>query len=1191
MRAADDGRKAPGDTVKLESIAPGSRVSGIAGEAAVEILSARTYGPDAVEVAWKGPDGLGERVLFRDDEPRLRMEAAARRFAFDGEGHLFRLALEALRIRLAHLFDPHVAVHASRIEPLPHQLTAVYGAMLDRQPLRFLLADDPGAGKTIMAGLLIKELLIRGSLERCLIIAPGGLVEQWQDELADKFDLAFDILSREQVETAATGNPFADKPRLIARLDMLARDDDLKARLEAAPAWDLIVCDEAHRMSASFFGQEVKYTKRFRLGALAGRLARHFVLMTATPHNGKEEDFQLFMGLLDADRFEGRFREGVHKADPSDMMRRLTKEELVRLDGSPLFPERRAYTVSYRLSSGEAELYGAVTRYVQEEMNRADRIDDDGSRRRANVGFALQVLQRRLASSPAAIHESLKRRRARLKARLDEERLARSDPAANGAVPPPASEPTLDEDALDDVAGEELEAYEDGLVARATAARTIAELEAEIAALARLEALAAALRRSGADAKWRELDRILGDPLVAAPAGGVRRKIVIFTEARDTLDYLAGRIRDRTGEPGAVAAIHGGVPRDRRRAAIAAFNDDPTVRFLVANDAAGEGVNLQRGAHLMVNYDLPWNPNRLEQRFGRIHRIGQTEICHLWNLVAGETREGAVYRRLLEKLEAARETLGGKVYDVLGELFEARPLRDLFVEAIRYGERTDVRARLFRAIDGAVDTARIDALVARNKLSREGLDPASVRGVREEMERAAARRLQPHHIRSFFEAAFPEAGGVARARETGRFELTRVPPNLRDRDRSIGRADPVLPRYRRVCFDKASVPGRPQAALVAPGHPLLDALVDLTLERHRGLLARGVVLVDDTGRHDAPRVLVCLRHALRDGRTTADGRPRSVSERLQFVWLDREGGAADGGTAPYLDCRPPRDGERGGVDAALAEPWLDVPLEDRARAHAIADLVPRHLAEVKDRRSSEIGKVEAAVKERLRREIVYLQHRALEVESEERAGRKPRLNSRNLRRQCEALTDRLELRLADFERQRNVAPLPPEICGAALVVPAAWLARRGAPEDPDAGLAESADADARAEVEAAAMAAVMEWERALGHDPRDVSAEDRGYDIESREAGTGRLRFIEVKGRRVDARAVTITRNEMLAAYNARGAYILAVAPVDAGFAHAPVYLPDPARLFGPEPGFAEVSRAISVEAIKRAAGGTGKEP
>ena len=1167
--------------MKLETIVPGGWVSGIAGEAAVEILSARVYGPDAVEVTWKGIEGLGQRILFRDDEAALHEVSPSQRFAFDGDGKLFRLASEALRIRFAHLFDPHVGVYASRIEPLPHQLTAVYGAMLDRQPLRFLLADDPGAGKTIMAGLLIKELSIRGSLERCLIIAPGNLVEQWQDELVDKFDLAFDILSREQVETSVTGNPFAEKPRLIARLDMLARNDDLKARLEAAPVWDLIVCDEAHRMSASYFGQEIKYTKRFQLGVLASRLARHFLLMTATPHNGKTEDFQLFMGLLDPDRFEGRFREGDRKADTSGMMRRLTKEELLRFDGTPLFPERRAYTVSYRLSPGEADLYEAVTRYVREEMNRADRIGDTGSRRRNNVGFALQVLQRRLASSPAAIHASLGRRRSRLEGRLEEAKRAQSNRNLDSPISGPVSGLLLDEDDLEDAVGEEVEAHEDQLLDQATAARTIAELEAEIVELRALEAMAKALRRSGEDAKWREFGRILDDPLVVGPARTVHRKIVIFTEARDTLDYLTGRIQDRTGEAGGVATIHGGVPRDRRRAVIAAFNDDPAVRFLVANDAAGEGVNLQRGAHLMVNYDLPWNPNRLEQRFGRIHRIGQTEVCHLWNLVAGETREGAVYERLLEKLETVRETLGGKVYDVLGEMFEARPLRDLFMEAIRYGDRPDVRERLFRVIDGAVDTKHIDALVARNKLTREGLDPAAVRGVREEMERAAARRLQPRHIRSFFEAAFAEAGGVARMREKGRLEITRVPRSLRDRGQPVGRTDPVLTRYRRICFDKADIPGRPQAALIAPGHPLLNSLIDLTLEEHRGLLTRGAVLVDEASRHDAPRVLVYLRHAIRDGRMTTGGEPLTVSERLQFVWLDAGGGARDAGPAPYLDCRPPRDDERDEVAAAMAEPWLDRALEDRARTLAVTDLAPRHLREVKDRLLPEIDRIEAAVKERIRREITHLQHRALELEAEERAGGNPRLNSENLRRQCETLADRLETRLSDLERQKDIVALPPAICGVALIVPQAWLVRQGAHVGAYPGFA---DAASRTEVEAAAMGAVMEQERALGHEPRDVSAEDRGYDIESREAGTGRLRFIEVKGRRADARTVTITRNEMLAAYNARDAYILAGVPVEHGFAHKPVYLSDPARLFGPEPGFAEVSRTISIDAIRRAA-------
>ena len=1171
--------------VKLESIVPGSRVTGVLGDEAVEIVSTRSYGPDAIEVTWKGPDGLGERILYRQDEPSLQEVSPSRRFAFDGDGKLFRLAAEALRIRLAHLFDPHVAVNASLIEPLPHQLTAVYGGMLDRHPLRFLLADDPGAGKTIMAGLLIKELLIRGSLERCLIIAPGSLVEQWQDELSEKFDLAFDILSREQAEAAVTGNPFAERPRLIARLDMLARNDALKARLEAAPVWDLVVCDEAHRMSASYFGQEIKYTKRFQLGALAGRMARHFLLMTATPHNGKEADFQLFMGLLDADRFEGRFREGVHKVDPSDMMRRLIKEELRKFDGSPLFPERRAYTVSYQLSPSEAELYEAVTHYVREEMNRADRIADDGSRRRNNVGFALQILQRRLASSPAAIHESLKRRLARLERRLAEEKLGGTGPDADQAISAVEPEGVLDEDDLDDATGEEQEAQEERLLDRATAAQTIAELETEIAQLRGLEAMAQALRRSGEDTKWRELDRILDDPQVHDPARDVHRKIVVFTEARDTLEYLAGRIRGRTGEPESVALIHGGIPRDRRRATIAAFNDDPKVRFLLANDAAGEGVNLQRGAHLMVNYDLPWNPNRLEQRFGRIHRIGQTEVCHLWNLVASETREGAVYERLLEKLETARKTLGGKVYDVLGELFEARPLRELFMEAIRYGEKPEVRARLFQAIDGAVDIDNINTIVGRNKLTREGLDPATVRGVREEMERAAARRLQPHHIRSFFEAAFSEAGGVLRAREKGRAEITRVPPSLRDRDRLIGRADPVLPRYRRICFDKGGIAGQPQAVLLAPGHPLLDALVDLTLERYRELLTRGAMLVDEGNRHEGPRVLIALRHAIRDGQKTRHGKPQTISERLQFVWLDEAGKAAGGGPAPHLDCRAASDEERAAITSVLGETWLTEPLEERARSLAITDLVPRHLREVKERRVPELDKIETAVKERMRREITHLQHRSLELEAEEKAGKRPRLNSENVRRQAETLTDRLTLRLADIARQREIAPLPPEICGAALVVPADWLQ----PEEEGDGKTvtareNTADAESRAVIEAKAMGAVMELERALGYEPQDVSAENRGYDIESRDPKTGRLHFIEVKGRRADAASITITRNEMLAALNGADAYILAVVLVDGAFVHKPLYLPNPAPVFGPEPGFNEVHRAISTKAITAAA-------
>ncbi|MFN7307697.1 MAG: helicase-related protein, partial [Acetobacteraceae bacterium] len=424
--------------------------------------------------------------------------------------------------------------------------------------------------------------------------------------------------------------------------------------------------------------------------------------------------------------------------DVSDLMRRLTKEELRKFDGTPLFPERCAYTARYELSTAEASLYTAVTDYVRQEMNRADRIEGDG-KRRANVGFALQTLQRRLASSPEASYQSLRRRRERLERRLEEEGLRRRGQDAGLSPDLDIVLRAPDDDALGEAPEAEIEQAEDALVDQATAARTIAELQAEITSLRALETEAQALRRSGQDAKWRELDSILDDPLMTGE-GNTRRKLIVFTEPRDTLGYLATRIRNRLGRDEAVVVIHGGVGREDRRKAIELFMNDPAVLVLVANDAAGEGVNLQR-AHLMVNYDLPWNPNRLEQRFGRIHRIGQTEVCHLWNLVAAGTREGDVYARLLEKLDAAREALGGRVYDVLGRLFEGEALRDLLLQAVRYGDDPEVRARLLQAVEGAVDRDRLLDLIAERALVHNALSQERVAEIRREMERAAARRL------------------------------------------------------------------------------------------------------------------------------------------------------------------------------------------------------------------------------------------------------------------------------------------------------------------------------------------------------------------------------------------------------------------------------------------------------------------
>jgi superfamily II DNA or RNA helicase len=1162
--------------MKLEDLKPGARVHGLAGPAAAEVVSASWFGDQAIDVVFRAGGRVDQRIVFRTDEDGLELAGAGRAFSFDGDGETLRLASEALRIRLAHLFDPYLAVHASSIEALPHQITAVYGEMLPRQPLRFLLADDPGAGKTIMAGLLIKELIIRGDLERCLIVAPGSLVEQWQDELKEKFGLDFRIVTRDQIEASLTGNPFVDHGRLIMRLDMAARSDDLKAKLEAAPEWDLVICDEAHRMSASYFGNEVKETQRHRLGKLLGSRTRNLLLMSATPHNGKEADFQLFMGLLDGDRFEGKPREGVHKADVSDMMRRLTKEELYRFDGTPLFPERRAYTATFEFSPAEAALYTAVTDYVRNEMNRADRVGDD--KRRNNVGFALQILQRRLASSPAAIHKSLQRRLERLETRLGEERLGRKSGDAPLASAPMTSL-ALDPDDLDEATGEEIEAAEEAVLDQATAALTLAELEAEIIILRDLAAQALAVRRSGMDAKWRQLDSILDHELMFDPATKARRKIIIFTEPKDTLEYLAEKVRARLGEPEAVTVIHGGVAREQRRAAIAAFNDDPTVRVLIANDAAGEGVNLQRGAHLMVNYDLPWNPNRLEQRFGRIHRIGQTEVCHLWNLVAAETREGEVYRRLLDKIEEARAALGGRVYDVLGELFEGRSLKDLLVEAIRYGERPDVKARLFEVVDNSVDHDTINKLVEERKLSAEGMNATSVAEIRDEMDRAEARRLQPRYVRAFFETAFERLGGRMAKREPGRFEITRVPPALRERDRQIGRGDPVLERYNRVAFDKPDLKGPPQAALLAPGHPLLDATVDLALERFGPVLKQGAILIDDQDVGEDLRLLFYLEHAIRDGRPGKGGEPRVISQKLQFVLLDQNGEARDGGSAPYLDYRPVTPEELVLLEETLRAPWLEEDLERRAHGFAISHIVPRHLDEVRTRRIAEVNKVEREVKVRLTREINYWDSRAHRLREEERAGKDQRLNAQRAERTAETLADRLQKRLGELDRERQISALPPLARGGALIVPVGLLRRLATPvQATDLGEPDwSTDPVARAEIERLAMEAVMAAEIEAGHAPEDISKENRGYDIESR-AADGTLRFIEVKGRIAGARDIILTQNEVRASLNTPAHWRLAIVEVDNGFARPPVYLRD---LGLREPSFAETAVVLNLDRLR----------
>ena len=1090
----------------LEELKPGLRIDGLIPAQVITVIFAQWHGTDALELTYKANDGaLGQQVVFRKDQDNLTVAQTGSR-AFDANATDFKMVAEAQRITLAGLFDPMLAVATSDVRPLPHQIRAVYGELLPRTPLRFLLADDPGAGKTIMAGLYIKELLLRDDVRQCLIVAPGGLVEQWQDELFFKFGLRFDLLTNQLIDANVNLNVFETNPLLIARMDQLSRNEELQAQL-AETEWDLIIVDEAHRMGAHYFGGKLEKTKRFLLGEMLGRITRHLLLMTATPHSGKEEDFQLFLTLLDRDRFEGK---NTKTANTDGIMRRMVKEDLLTFEGKKLFPERRAETVPYELTELEYSLYAQVTDYVREGMNRADRV---GGKRKNTVGFALTVLQRRLASSPEAIYRSLVRRTERLERKKLE--------ILNGTYTD--KEPTIDLEGLDadDYNSEQIEELEEELLDAATAAQTVEELDAEILELADLTTVAKQVRDSGTDRKWTELSRILQDEALTVDANGWPRKLIIFTEHRDTLDYLTGRIRTLIGKPNAVQAIHGGVRRKERRMITEEFTKNRDCQILLATDAAGEGLNLQ-AAHLMVNYDLPWNPNRIEQRFGRIHRIGQEEVCRLWNLVASNTREGAVFERLLEKIEEQRKAYGGKVFDVLGEAFADTPLRDLLLDAIRYGERDDVKAKMHEVIDHKVADG-LKELLDERALASDHLADADLAKLRAAMDEARARRLQPHYIELAFKAAFTRLGGRIAKRERGRYEIANVPAQIR-----ASKYQPIATKYDRVAFDLEHVHSEElaRADLLAPGHPLHDAVMDEAIRRFGGTLNSGTVLVSAT--LEEPHLLVGVVEEV------ADATGAAVSRRFGYAFVDSLGTVTPAGPAPYLDCVAAPDTPA--VTAARRSPWL-ADAEDRATSWIITTQLPEYLAEVQPRRAAELAKARELVVKRLEGERDRILLDAAVAAEKERAGERPKESAESLNRKAADLDARLRKRLQLLDKQALMSTKPPRIITAALVLPVAMV---------DGDLPTSAPIHAKEtkEVERRGVDLVMTTERTLGRAPVEQSFNNKGFDILSSDAGGDTYR-IEVKARLDGAADFFVTHNEVMVGKNAAPRYRLALVKVD----------------------------------------------
>jgi superfamily II DNA or RNA helicase len=1136
--------------VQLESIQAGRRYVGIVPGRAVRVDLAQQQG-DSATVIWTDGDGnIGRQVLFRDHETDIEEQAAGATWDFSADPSEFKLASEALRIKYAHLFDPFSAVHSSAIQPLPHQIQAVYGCLLKQQPLRFLLADDPGAGKTIMAGLFIKELLLRGDLERCLILAPGAVVDNWQAELLERFSLKFEILSNEMLNT---GNPFDEHPFLIARVHHVAWRDDLKDLLMRSDTHDLIIVDEAHKMSASYGTDGTPdRTKLNQLGMQASEHTKNFLLMTATPHSGHHPNFYLFLQLLDQARYAGRYREEDGPPDPSGYMRRMIKEDLYTLDGEKLFPKRTAETAKYALSAPEHQLYLAVTEYVRNEMNRVKRMDQDQGKKNV-VGFALTMLQRRLASSPEAIYKSLQNRRKRLKAAMQDlvHRGARQGIELGGDIhyarfglrSAGDLESIFDDpDAMDSEAEGQLG---DEAIDSASAARTVEELAKEVETLTVLERQALEVRNLGTDAKWEHLSGLLQDKRMS-DEDGTPRKAIIFTEHAATLEYLTTRIASLLGSKERILVIHGGIPRRQRLDIQERFWYDPEARILVATDAAGEGINLHC-ANIVINYDMPWNPNKLEQRFGRVHRIGQKRTCFMWNMVAGNTREGQVFETLLAKVERIHGALDGKVYDVLGQAFEGVSLRDLLLRAL---EATDEDVERLLGDDLERIQTNTQELLQEHATALPGLTKDEQDRLAREMEEAEARRLQPHFISRFFVEAFQAHRGQILDREPGRFEIRRVPWELRKMQPTAGPAPSILPQYARVTFDPELVEGeqyKQPAALLALGHPLLDAVLGASIEKWGEAIERGAILVDEQDLTTTPRLLVYVETRIDDARKLSGGRPSIVHQEFHFLEKTLDGPWKSAGPAPYLDYAVLADvvgdpGKQAEVRQHLAADWMATDWRPEAEAHVQGNVLQEILTDVRTEREARITKIEGLVKDRLDKETMRVNNEIFKLRQKDT--KRYALTMQNRERELQELEARRDRRLKELQEEKHLSAKSPRVITAALVVPRTYLDQVGL-------LAPAAAAEAKAvqdtrTSELAAMERVMDIERGLGNQPIDVGAEHKGWDVSSW-TPDGRLRCIEVKARNPDGKTFNITPNEYLQALNKKEQYILAMVRVSEG--------------------------------------------
>ena len=1087
----------------------------------MRVETVRPNGPDSVEAGLVGQRTERFRRVTLTSVDLADLTIADATWPYDGDGSLLKLGLQAYSLGIAHEFDPYFGLSISRVDPLPHQLEAVYEYFLKLPSVRFLLADDAGAGKTIMAGLLIRELKLRGLAEWILVVCPANLAFQWQRELKEKFDQQFLVLKGGDIRDQFGVNQWLSQKQVITSLDLAKREDILPGLRQVR--WDLVIVDEAHRMSAS---DETHKSQRYRLGELLRDSADNLLLLTATPHKGDPLNFTLFLQLLDRDAYADvkSIREAMERRRAPFYLRR-TKEAMVYFperqpDGAwaaqPVFTKRITRTVDFAIDGDEFTLYEEVTRFVKRQSARAAAQGDD--RRARAVGFLMSLYQRRLASSAYAMRRSLENRARRL-----EDGLKQAQELARAAPPDLPDLEDLEE--LEDAERERLER----MLEAVTLASNAEEVRREIAELRGLAERAMSVVGSEAEAKLTKLREILQEQGFFEDAD---QQLLIFTEFKDTLDYLMERLKAWGFR---VGSIHGGMkPGSREEPGSRLYTEqqfrDGDIQVLVATEAAGEGINLQC-CHVLFNYDIPWNPNRLEQRMGRIHRYGQRFDCLIFNFVAANTIEGRVLQRLLSKLQEIRDALDDDaVFNVVGEVLPAahveRVLRDYY--AGRLGD-ADLEDRLLRDVDE--DRFRTICQTALEGLASKGLNLAMLV---ERRARAQERRVVPETIARFLSES---AGNAALSLDPVRhmqhtFEPGRTPTALKRYERDPEwRLPELVNRYPRLSTDRDTAEAH-NLEWVTPGHPLFEALRRHSFDVGQEAFAKGACF--HSLEHETPARLDFYRARI------VDGIGHVIHERLFTVELS-EGGEPRLREPDILGNLSPAATPSGLppiVSMPEATAWLNehafTPFIDEVRAERlpeverVADHVELSLTEVLLRTDQEIGRAT----EDVANQVIGAEGRLVQAEA-----RHDEAMARRERRRRE-LSQQRALTLQGVDRLTSVLVLPHPESEAEDV-------RRLRPN---------------VETEMIAMRVVMEYEAAQERQVTDVHEKNLGYDVTSLDVKSGQLRLIEVKGLAAASGTILLTPNERRVAEDRRDCYWLYVVTSCAAQPELQEPIPDPAR-------------------------------